>query len=99
MEWGESERVAIIPYGGGTSVVGGVEADIGSGYTGAVSVDMSGFSGVREIDEMSLSARIGAGTTGPDLEDGLPAVLRVINPRWLAGHPGRGSLRDPVYPH
>ncbi len=64
-------RLAVIPYGGGTSVVGGVEPRVGHGYRGTVSLDLTGLSGVREVDEVSGSALIGAGTLGPDLEDGL----------------------------
>ena len=41
LEHCERERLAAIPYGGGTSVVSGVEAAIGDGYRGAVSIDMS----------------------------------------------------------
>ena len=41
LEWCEEERIAAIPYGGGTSVVGGVEADVGEGYSGALSIDLA----------------------------------------------------------
>lgn len=67
----EARRLAAIPYGGGTSVVGGVEPRVGHGYRGTVSVDLGGLSGVAEVDRVSGSARIGAGTLGPDLEDQL----------------------------
>jgi alkyldihydroxyacetonephosphate synthase len=68
LEWCEAERVAAIPYGGGTSVVGGVTPDVGSSYNGAVSIDMGAFKGVIEIDETSRAALIQAGATGPELE-------------------------------
>ncbi|MBA2523844.1 MAG: FAD-binding oxidoreductase, partial [Solirubrobacterales bacterium] len=64
-------RLAAIPYGGGTSVVGGVEPRVGHGYRGVVSIDLGGLSGVVEVDPVSSSALIRAGTLGPDLEDGL----------------------------
>ncbi|MEO7197102.1 MAG: FAD-binding protein, partial [Solirubrobacterales bacterium] len=64
-------RLAAIPYGGGTSVVGGVEPRVGHGYRGVVSIDLGGLSGVVEVDPVSNSALIRAGTLGPDLEDGL----------------------------
>ena len=35
-------EIAAIPYGGGSSVVGGVEADIPERYRGAVSIDLGG---------------------------------------------------------
>jgi alkyldihydroxyacetonephosphate synthase len=64
-------RLAAIPFGGGTSVVGGVEPRVGHGYRGVVSVDLTGLSGLVELDEVSQSALFRAGTTGPDLEDAL----------------------------
>jgi len=64
-------RLAAIPFGGGTSVVGGVEPRVGHGYRGVVSVDLGALSGVAEVDPVSQSARIRAGTLGPDLEDAL----------------------------
>ncbi len=66
-----ARRLAIVPFGGGTSVVGGVEPDVGHGYRGVVSLDLTGMSGVDEIDDVSNAARIRAGTTGPDIEDAL----------------------------
>jgi len=64
-------RLAAIPYGGGTSVVAGVEPRVGHGYRGTVSIDLAGLSGIAAIDETSQSALIRAGTTGPALEDAL----------------------------
>lgn len=63
-----AHNIAVIPYGGGTSVVGGVEAIVGKGYRGVVSLDLKHFSGVFEIDRISRLIRAGAGTTGPALE-------------------------------
>jgi len=68
LEWCAAERVAAIPYGGGTSVVGGVQPDVGSSYNGAISIDLSGLRRVVEVDEVSRAARIQGGATGPDLE-------------------------------
>jgi alkyldihydroxyacetonephosphate synthase len=68
LEWCASERVAAIPFGGGTSVVGGVSPDIGSGYSGAVSIDLGALDRVLEVDPVSRSACIQAGALGPDLE-------------------------------
>jgi alkyldihydroxyacetonephosphate synthase len=71
LEWCSAERVAAIPFGGGTSVVGGVSAEIDGDYNGAVSIDMRSLDGLLELDEVSRSARIGAGATGPALEQAL----------------------------
>ena len=49
------------PYGGGTSVVGGVEPRVGHGYRGTVTVDLGRLDRVLEIDETSMAARIEAG--------------------------------------
>lgn len=68
LEWCASERVAAIPFGGGTSVVGGVSPDVGPGYNGAVSVDLGALDRVLEVDEVSRAARIQAGALGPSLE-------------------------------
>ena len=67
-DWCETSGAAIIPYGGGTSVVGGVTGDIGSGFNGCVTVDMSRMNSVVEIDDVSRAARIQGGATGPQLE-------------------------------
>src|SRR5437870_681183 len=40
LAWCASERVAAIPYGGGTSVVGGVTPAVGPAHGGAVSIDL-----------------------------------------------------------
>ncbi|HTY96084.1 MAG TPA: FAD-binding oxidoreductase, partial [Solirubrobacteraceae bacterium] len=71
LEWCSSEGVAAIPYGGGTSVVGGVTPDVGDGYNGTVSIDLRELDRVVEIDEVSSSALIEGGATGPGLEEQL----------------------------
>ena len=73
LEWCSGERVAAIPYGGGTSVVGGVSAEIPDSYNGAVSVDLRAMDRVLEVDQISRAARIQAGAAGPVLESGLGA--------------------------
>jgi alkyldihydroxyacetonephosphate synthase len=65
---------ACVPYGGGTSVVGGVDARLARGdRAAAVVLDLAALSGVREVDPTSRLARIAAGTPGPVLEDQLAA--------------------------
>jgi alkyldihydroxyacetonephosphate synthase len=64
-------RVAAIPYGGGSSVCGGVEADVGDAFRGTLSIDMTRMQRVLEIDRQSRSARIQAGALGPVLEEQL----------------------------
>ena len=40
LDWASRHNVAVIPYGGGSSVCGGVEAAVGASYAAAVSLDM-----------------------------------------------------------
>jgi alkyldihydroxyacetonephosphate synthase len=68
LEWCASERVAVIPFGGGTSVVGGVTPEVPSIYNGAVSLDLRALDRLLEVDPVSRAARIQAGAVGPRLE-------------------------------
>jgi alkyldihydroxyacetonephosphate synthase len=61
------EAVAVVPFGGGTSVVGGVEPLRGP-FAAAVSLDLARMSGLRALDVRSELATFAAGTTGPDAE-------------------------------
>jgi alkyldihydroxyacetonephosphate synthase len=63
------ESVAVVPFGGGTSVVGGVEPLRGS-HGRLVSLDLAGLRDV-EVDERSLTARLGAGLRGPEAQAAL----------------------------
>jgi alkyldihydroxyacetonephosphate synthase len=71
LEWCDGERLAVTPYGGGTSVVGGVDPRPGPGHAGAVSVDLSRLDRVLEVDDVSRAARVQAGASGPRLEEQL----------------------------
>ena len=68
LAWAGGQAVAVVPFGGGTSVVGGVEPDVGDAYNGAVSLDLRALDRVLEVDPVSRAARIQAGATGPGLE-------------------------------
>ena len=68
-----AESVALIPYGGGSSVVGGVTAEAGAGQQGAMTVDTTLMDQVLGIDGESLVACVQAGIYGPQLEDALQA--------------------------
>jgi alkyldihydroxyacetonephosphate synthase len=68
LDWAQANDVAVVPYGGGSSVCGGVEPDVGEGYAGAVSLDMERLARVLEVDATSRAARIQAGALGPELE-------------------------------
>src|SRR3954470_1621685 len=73
LEWAGDANVAVVPYGGGTSVVGGVEPRVPDRFDGAVTIDMQTLDTLREVDPVSRAARIGAGASGPRLEEQLAA--------------------------
>jgi alkyldihydroxyacetonephosphate synthase len=66
------ERVAVVPFGGGTSVVGGVDPIRGE-LERLVSLDLSGLRSVA-VDRRSLTARLGPGLRGPEAEAVLAAA-------------------------
>jgi alkyldihydroxyacetonephosphate synthase len=71
LDWCSDARVAAVPYGGGSSVVGGVETAVGGDFAGVVSLDLGALDRVLEVDRTSRAARIQAGVLGPALEDQL----------------------------
>ena len=70
LDWCDAEGIAVVPYGGGSSVVGGVETAI-PGAGKVVSLDLGRLDRVLELDRVSRAARIQAGVLGPALEDQL----------------------------
>jgi alkyldihydroxyacetonephosphate synthase len=78
LDWCASAGAAVIPFGGGTSVVGGVEPAVGGGYPGVVCIDMSRMDRVLEVDTVSGAALIEAGATGPRLNAQLAGHGRTL---------------------
>ncbi|MFI9046053.1 FAD-binding oxidoreductase [Streptomyces sp. NPDC053427] len=70
LDWAGGHGVAVIPFGGGSSVVGGVEYR-GDAHRAVLSLDLTSMDRVLEIDAVSRSARIQAGALGPVLEEQL----------------------------
>ncbi|MGH2954938.1 MAG: FAD-binding oxidoreductase [Solirubrobacterales bacterium] len=66
------ERIAVVPFGGGTSVVGGVEALAGP-HDRVISLDLRRLRRV-EVDRTSMTASLGPGLRGPEAEDALRAA-------------------------
>ena len=107
LSWAEGEGAAVIPFGGGTSVVGGVEARLGE--RPVVTMDLRRLDRVLEVDPESLAARIQAGAHRAAARRTaararphpapLPAVVRVLDARRLDRDPGRRPLRHPRDPH
>jgi alkyldihydroxyacetonephosphate synthase len=71
LEWAESASLAVVPYGGGTSVVGGVKGSARSDRKPTVCLDMEKMGEIREVDDISRTARIAAGAFGPAIEERL----------------------------
>ncbi|MFG3522914.1 FAD-binding oxidoreductase [Nocardia nova] len=67
------QAVAVVPFGGGTSVVGGVEPARGR-FATVIALDLRRLDGLSDVDPVSGTATLGAGLTGPQAE------------KLLAGH-------------
>ncbi|GHD61298.1 FAD-binding oxidoreductase [Streptomyces goshikiensis] len=70
LEWAGEHGVAVVPFGGGSSVSGGVEYR-GDAHRAVLSLDLTAMDRVLEVDAAGRAARIQAGALGPALEDQL----------------------------
>jgi alkyldihydroxyacetonephosphate synthase len=68
--WCSEHRVALVPFGGGTSVVGGLVAD-GAGHAGVVALDLRRLDRLVSVDAGSGTATLQAGMLGPEAEAAL----------------------------
>jgi alkyldihydroxyacetonephosphate synthase len=66
----------VVPWGGGTSVTGGV--NVPDGDRPVVTLDLERLAGLERLDEPSGLATVGAGTFGPALEQALGAHRRTL---------------------
>jgi len=71
LDWATGANVAVIPFGGGSSVVGGVEPAVDSKFDGTMSLDLTGLDKIVEIDRTSRAARLQGGLRCPAMEAGL----------------------------
>ncbi|KLO28497.1 flavoprotein [Mycolicibacter heraklionensis] len=67
LDYCSQHAIAVVPFGGGTSVVGGLDPIRGD-FAAVVSVDLRRFDALLNLDEVSGEAEFGAGVTGPDAE-------------------------------
>lgn len=67
LEYCSANRIAVVPFGGGTSVVGGLDP-IRDGFDAVITVDLRRFDALHWLDEVSGEAELGAGLTGPEAE-------------------------------
>lgn len=77
LSFASENAIVVVPYGGGTSVVGGVTADAG-GFRSVVSLDMSGMDRLIGVDPVSRTATAEAGIYGPALDKALRAQNVVL---------------------
>ena len=68
LAWAARDGAKVVPYGGGTSVVGGIEPRFDAP---AISLDLGGLDRLLELDDVSRAARIQAGAAGPRVESQL----------------------------
>jgi len=90
LDWCGAADLAAIPYGGGSSVVGGVEAAGCEAYGGAVSIDLGKLDRVLELDRTSRAGHF-------DIDDFVEA-LRVVTPAGVVESrrlPGSGAGPSP----
>jgi alkyldihydroxyacetonephosphate synthase len=67
ISWAEERHVALVPFGGGTSVVGGLAARR-DGYAGVVCLDLVRFDRLLAVDTDSMTATLEPGLRGPQAE-------------------------------
>ena len=67
LELASRHRAAVVPFGGGTSVVGGLGPQ-GSEFAGVVALDLRRLDALEEIDDTARLAVLGPGLRGPEAE-------------------------------
>lgn len=70
LAWAVAHHVAVVPFGGGTSVTGGLAARR-DGYAGLVSLDLIRLDRLLAVDTVSMTAVLQPGMRGPDAEAAL----------------------------
>jgi alkyldihydroxyacetonephosphate synthase len=68
LELAGRHRVAVVPFGGGTSVVGGLVARRDPSYAGVVSLDLVRMKRLLAVDPVSMTATLEPGLRGPEAE-------------------------------
>ncbi len=68
VSWCSAHAVAVVPFGGGTSVVGGLTQGPRAGFAGVVALDLARLRRLLRVDPVSSTATLEAGLRGPDAE-------------------------------
>ncbi len=61
------QNLALVPFGGGTSVVGGLRPELGD-HAGVIAVAFDRMAAMHEVDDVNMTVTVGPGITGPTLE-------------------------------
>ena len=110
LDWAGGAQASVIPFGGGSSVVGGVEPRRDAArHKAAVTIDLRELGRVLEVDKTSRAARIGASAFGPALEAQLkphgltlrhfPQSFECSTLGWLDRDPLGRPFRHPLHSH
>ncbi|WP_231282776.1 FAD-binding oxidoreductase [Mobiluncus mulieris] len=67
LQYCSRERIAVVTFGGGSSVVGGVNP-VRREFAAVISLDVNRFTQLEDVDMVSALATLGAGLTGPAAE-------------------------------
>jgi alkyldihydroxyacetonephosphate synthase len=67
LAWAHEHRVAVVPFGGGTCVTGGLAARR-DGFAGVVSLDLVRMKRLLAVDDVSMTATLQPGLRGPEAE-------------------------------
>jgi alkyldihydroxyacetonephosphate synthase len=67
LAWAQEHRVAVVPFGGGTCVTGGLAARR-DGFAGLVSLDLVRMKRLLAVDDVSMTATLQPGLRGPEAE-------------------------------
>ena len=102
LDYCSRHRIAVVPFGGGTSVVGGLDPIRGE-FDSVVTLDLRRLDALHWLDEVSGEAELGAGMTGPQAEELLGQrgfSLRIVNPDGTSstiGHSPLSQGSDPFF--
>ncbi|TSE00172.1 FAD-binding oxidoreductase [Skermania sp. ID1734] len=67
LRWCTDSGIAVVPFGGGTSVVGGLDP-VRNGFPAVIALDLRRLNALTAVDPVSRTATLGAGLTGPEAE-------------------------------
>ncbi len=70
LHWASENEVAVVPFGGGTSVVGGL-SPVRDGFSAVLALDLQRMNRLVEFDEVSMTATFEPGARGPEAEAAL----------------------------